>query len=162
MVIFEEQHKIQELAKLLFKAIDAQELQDPEKVLTIWIKNLNSIVLAKINNTKSSMTDMKPKDPIKLDTIELDKTYPEKNVLSKDGLYRYLCPPGEQHRDPKRQATDFIWSKNMYQLDQIVEKPSNCVLYYLQDGPDRPCVREELMRIPEDTQVPPECVSKSK
>ena len=29
-----------ELAKLLFKPMDAQELQDPEKVSTIWVKNL--------------------------------------------------------------------------------------------------------------------------
>ena len=81
-----------------------------------WQSDLNSIVLAKINNTKSSMINMKPKDPIKLDTIELDKPYPdpEENVLSKDGLCRYLCQPGEQHRDQKRRATDFIWSKNMY------------------------------------------------
>ena len=27
-----------ELAKLLFKPMDAQELQDPEKVSTIWVK----------------------------------------------------------------------------------------------------------------------------
>ena len=27
-----------ELAKLLFKSMDAQELQDPEKVSTIWVK----------------------------------------------------------------------------------------------------------------------------
>ena len=33
-----------ELAKLLFKPMDAQELQDPEKVSTIWVKNLNKIV----------------------------------------------------------------------------------------------------------------------
>ena len=31
------------LAKLLFKPIDAQEFQDPEKVLAIWVKNLNRI-----------------------------------------------------------------------------------------------------------------------
>ena len=110
------------------------------------------------------MIDMKPKNPIKLDTIELDKTYPdpEENVLSKDDLYRYLCQPREQHRNQKRRATDFIWSKNMYWLDQIVEKLNNRVLYYLQDGPDRPCVREELMRVQEHTQAPPECVSKWK
>ena len=51
--------------------MDAQELQDPEKVSTIWVKNLNSIV-NKMNNTKSSMIDMKPKDEIKLDTVKLD------------------------------------------------------------------------------------------
>ena len=32
-----------------------------------------------MNNTKSSMIDMKPKDAIKLDTVKLHKTYPEEN-----------------------------------------------------------------------------------
>ena len=43
-----------ELAKLLFKPMDAQELQDPKKSSTIWIKNLNKIV-NKMNNTVSSI-----------------------------------------------------------------------------------------------------------
>ena len=30
------------------------------------------------------------------------------------------------------------------------------MLYYLQDGPDRAFVREELMYVSEDTQVPPD------
>ena len=62
-----------ELAKLLFKPMDAHELQDPEKVSTIWVKNLNKAV-KKMNNTISSMIGMKPKNAIKLDTIPLDKT----------------------------------------------------------------------------------------
>ena len=66
-----------ELAKLLFKPMDAQELQDPEKVSTIWVKNLKNIV-NKMNNTESSMTGMKPKDAIKLDAVPLNKTYPKK------------------------------------------------------------------------------------
>ena len=52
--------------------MDAQELQDPEKVSAIWVKNLNKIV-NKMNNTVSSMIGMKPKDAIKLDTVRLDK-----------------------------------------------------------------------------------------
>ena len=52
-----------ELAKLLFKPMDAQELQDPEKVSTIWVKNLNNIV-NKVNNTKSLMIDMESKEAI--------------------------------------------------------------------------------------------------
>ena len=32
------------MAKLLFKPMDAQEIQEPEKVSTIWVKNLNKIV----------------------------------------------------------------------------------------------------------------------
>ena len=105
-----------ELAKLLFKPMDAQELQDPEKVSTIWVKNLNKIV-NKMNNTVSSMIGMKPKDAIKLGTILLDNTYPEETILPKDRLYRYLYQPGEQHGDQKRCATDLTWGKNMYQLD---------------------------------------------
>ena len=115
-----------------------------------------------MNNTKSSMIDMKPKDAIKLDTVPLDKTYPEETVLPEDGLYRYLYQPGEQHGDQKRRATDLIWSENTYRLDRIVQEPGNRVLYYLQDGPNRAFVREELMHISEDTQVPPDWVSEWK
>ena len=141
--------------------MDAQELRDTENVSTIWVKNLSKI-LNKMNNTKPLMIDMKPKDAIKLDTVPLDKTYPEEMILPESGLYRYLHQPGAQHRDKKRQATDFIWSKNLYRLDQIVQEPGNRVLYYLQDGPDRAFVHEELMHISEDTQVPPDWVSERK
>ena len=78
-----------ELAKLLFKPMDAQELQGPEKVFMIWVKNLNKI-RNKMNNTVSSMIGMKPKDSIKPDTVLLDKTYPEETIPPEDGLYRYL------------------------------------------------------------------------
>ena len=57
--------------------MDAQELQDPEKVSTIWIKNLNKIV-SRMNNTVSSMIGMKPKDTVKLDTVPRDKKYQKK------------------------------------------------------------------------------------
>ena len=43
-----------------------------------------------------------------------------------------------------------------------MQDPGNCVLYYLQDGPDRAFVREELMHVSEDTQVPPDWVSEWK
>ena len=78
--------------------MDAQELQDPEKVSTIWVKNLNKTV-NQMNNTLSSMIDMKPKDTIKLDTVPLDKTYPDETEIPEDGLYRYLDQLGEQHGD---------------------------------------------------------------
>ena len=66
--------------------MDAQELQDPEKVSTIWVKNLNKIV-NKMNLTVSSMTDMKPMDVIKLDTIRLQKKYSEETTLPEDGQH---------------------------------------------------------------------------
>ena len=43
-----------------------------------------------MNNTKSSMIGMKPKDAIKLGTVPLDKKYLEETVLPEGGLYRYL------------------------------------------------------------------------
>ena len=89
-----------DFAKLLFKPMDAQELQGPEKVSTIWVKNLNKIV-NKMNNTESPMIGIKPKDAMKLDTVPLDKTYPEETVLPEDGLYRNLYQNGEQHGDQK-------------------------------------------------------------
>ena len=64
------------LAELLFKPMDAQDLQGPEKLSTIWIKNLNKIV-NKMNNTVSPMIGMKPKDAIKLDAVPPYQTYPE-------------------------------------------------------------------------------------
>ena len=59
-----------ELAKVLFKLMDAQELQDPEKVSRIWVKYLNK-TMNKMNNTVSLMIGMKLKDAIKLATIPL-------------------------------------------------------------------------------------------
>ena len=105
---------------------------------------------------------IKPKVAIKLDTVPLDKTHPEETVLPEDGLHRYLYQPGKQQGDQKRRATDLIWSKNTYRIDRIVQKPGNCVLYYLQCSPDRAFVREELMHISEDTQVPPDWLSEWK
>ena len=74
-----------------------------------------------MNNTESSMIGMNPKDTIKLGIVPLNKTYPEETVLPKNGLYRYLYQPGEQHRHQKRWATYLIWSKNMYRLDPNVQ-----------------------------------------
>ena len=53
--------------------MNAPELQDPEKVSAICAKNRNSIV-NKMNNTKPLMIDMKPKETIKVDILELDKS----------------------------------------------------------------------------------------
>ena len=48
--------------------------------------------------------------------------------------------------------------KASYRLREITESPDNRVMYYLVDGPERAFVSEELMLIPEDTELPPEYV----
>ena len=69
-------------------------------------------------------------------------------------MYRYLLQPGEEHNDQCRRATDRIWSKGTYRLREIAENPGNRVMYYLLDGSERTLVSEELMLIPEDTELP--------
>ena len=97
---------------------------------------------------------------VKLDCVERKvKPYPEEQVLPEDGLYWYLYQPGELEGGQTRRATDMIWSWNTFRLDKSVEDSGQRVLYYLSDGaPKRAFVREELMMIPEDTEVPPDWV----
>ena len=125
-----------ELAKQVFMHMDTQELNDSEKVSAIWFEN-HKIIVKKMNSIKPSMVDMKPKNAIKLDIVELDKfeTYPEENILPKDGLCRYLYWSGEQHTY-ERCSIDFMWSENIYRLYRIVEDLGNCFLYYLQRESD--------------------------
>ena len=126
------------LAERLFKVQDAQELNDPEKVSSRWVKHLYGLV-DELNDMETEMTEMKPKDAIKLKEVPLfaQESYPPKEVLLEDGLYRYLLQPGEEHDDQWRRATGRIWSKGTYRLKEIIENPGNCLMYYLLDGPER-------------------------
>ena len=104
------------------------------------------------------MTGMKPKDAIKLNEVPLvaRESYPPEEVLPEDGLYRYLLQPDEEHDDQRCRATDRIWSKGTYRLREIIGNPGNHVIYHLKDGPERAFESEELMLIPEDTELPPD------
>ena len=156
------------LADRLFKVHNAQEFNDPEKVPATWVKHLYGLA-DELNDTETEMIGMKPKDAIGLDEVPLvnRETYPPEEVLPEEGLYRCLLQLGEEHDDQRRRATDRIWSKGTYRLREIVENPGNRVMYYLtgpegnphsEDGPDRAFVSEELMLIPEDTELPPDYV----
>jgi len=48
-----------------------------------------------------------------------------------------------------------IWYLKVYTLERLVTKPGAPALYYLYDGPKRRFVREELLVLPPNTQVPP-------
>ena len=146
------------VAERLYKIQDAQELNNPKKDSKIWVKHLQNII-KKMNSEITAMIKMKPKDAIKLDHVELKvKEIQEKDVLPEDGLYRYLYQPGELEGGQQRRATDMIWSWNTFRLDKIIQDKGKRVLYYLRDGPKRSFVREELMLIPEETQLPPDYV----
>ena len=158
-------------AERLFKVQDAQELNDPEHVSATWVKHLYGLV-DQLNDMETEMIGMKPKDAIVLDQVPLVKreAYPPEDTLPDDGLYRYLLQPGKEHNDHWCRETDRIWSNGTYRLREIVENPGNHVMYYLTDGSTGPgtphskmglielFVSEELMLIPEDTELPPDYV----
>ena len=146
------------LGERLFKAQDAQELQNPTKDSKIWVKYLQKAV-TRLNNEKTQMLGMTPAKAVKLDKVELKiKPYPKEEVAPEDGLYRYLYQPGELEGGQQRRATDMIYSWNTFRIDRIVENPGQRVLYYLAEGPKRAFVCEELMQIPEGTELPPDYV----
>ena len=60
---------------------------------------------------------------------------------------RYLYQPGELEGGTKRTI--------QYQVVKNMTKPNEPVVYYLSEGPKRGFVREELLVVPPNTQLPP-------
>ena len=110
------------LAERLFKVQGAQELNDPEKVSSRWVKHLYGLV-DKLKDMETEMIGMKPKEAIVLDQVPLVKqeSYPPEDTLPEDGLYQYLLQPSEEHDDQRHRATDRMWFKKTYRLREIVE-----------------------------------------
>jgi len=128
------------LAERLFGHQYAVEMLLPEgQRSTAWVKRLPDVVKA-LNNEVTQLTGKKP-------GVDEKKLPP--NVKT-----RYLYQPGELEGGTKR-ATDPIWSLKVYTLEKAVDKPGEPVLYYLHDGPKRGFVREELLIVPPNTQLPP-------
>ena len=119
------------LVEQLFKVQDTQELNDPEKVSSTWVKHLYLV-----------------------------ENYPQEDALPEDGLYRYLLQPSKEHDDQCKRAMDRILPEKTYRSREIVEDSGNQVTYYLKDGPGRAFVKEELMLVPKDTELPPDYVQK--
>ena len=139
------------LAERLFGHQYAVEMLLPEgKWSTEWVKRLPDVVGA-LNNEVTSLIGKKPAVAIK-----------EKAVYSKPSTkynrplinVRYLYQPGELEGGAKR-ATDPIWSLKVYQVVENRTKPDQPIVYYLSDGPKRGFVREELLVVPPNTQLPP-------
>ena len=76
------------LAERLFKVQDAQELNDPEKVSSRWVKHLYGLV-DKLNDKETEMIGMKPKDTIKLKEGPL--VTQERVILQKRYFLRMDC-----------------------------------------------------------------------
>ena len=127
---------------------------------TEWVKRLPSVVSA-LNNQVTRLIGMKPSVAIKEKVVisEPSTKYlrpvgENEKKLPSIVLVRYLYEPGELEGGTKR-ATDPIWSLKVYNIERSFTKPNQPVLYYLSDGPKRGFVREELLVVPPDTELPP-------
>lgn len=110
-----------------------------------WVKRLPRVINA-LNNEKTRLIGRKPIDAIKHKNVKRIAPYcnSEKDILSNDALVRYLYSPGELEGGTVRRATDPIWSLTVHRIASILKKPNQPVLYYLEEGPKRSFVREEL------------------
>ena len=127
---------------------------------TEWVKRLPAVVSA-LNNKETRLTGKKPAKAIKEKSVSSKPSTPysrpvgvnERKLPPRVNL-RYLYQPGELEGGGRR-ATDPIWSLKVYNIERIVTKPKEPVVYYLYDGPKRGFVREELVVVLPDTQLPP-------
>ena len=108
------------------------------------------------------MTGKKPQDVMELKEVPLlnQENYPPEDALPEDRFYHYLLQPGEEHDDWCKRATNRIWSKKTYRLSKVVSSISNQAMYYSADGPERAFIKDELMLILEDIELPPDFVQK--
>ena len=121
------------------------------KKSTEWVAQQFAVIAA-LNNEVTRLTDKKPADAIKAARVPQKPSSvgsSEQKIPSSVGVC-YLYQPGELEGG-RRRATDPVWSLGVYRRGRSVTKPREPVLYYLQDGPARGFVREELLVIPRDS-----------
>ena len=156
------------LSERLFGHQYAQEMRLPVGGRsTEWVRRLPTVVSA-LNGEVTWLTGKRPSEAIKAKSVsgEPSSTVPGRPVgLQEEKLpsgvgVRFLYQPGELEGG-RRRATDPVWSLQVYRLGRTVTKPGEPVLYYLDSagqGPSRRFVREELLVVPPDTQLPPDGV----
>jgi len=95
---------------------------------------------------KTRLIARKPSEAInssRVERVDLQKRKHEV-ILPHDVLVRYLYAPGDLEGGKIRHATDPIWSLSVHQINSSVRAPNQPVIYYLDDGPKRAFVKEEL------------------
>ena len=113
-------------------------------------------MVSALNNEKTRLIGMKPIDAIKHILVEQGFSQPikeyEEKLLDVGTKVRYLYEPGElegyQYKGERRkQSTDPIWSVDVYKIkDRYVQKHQQA-LHYLDAGPKRSFLFEELQPI---------------
>ena len=161
------EHWNRTLAERLFGHQYTQEMRLPSgQRSTEWVARLPSVVAA-LNGEVTRLTGKKPSDAIKAKTVaqKPSSVVPDRPVGLKEQRLpsgvgvRYLYQPAEL-KGGRRRAADPVWSLEVCRLGRSVTKPDEPVLYYLQDDPPRGFVKEELLVVPPDTQLPQDGVLK--
>ena len=124
-----------------------------------WVARLPDVINS-LNKESTRLTGKTPLEAIKLPEVKhlsSSKSRPE-SLLPRGIKVRYLYQPGELEGGERRRATDPIWSLDLYEIRQVMGKDP--IVYYLHDAtnsrtPKRGFVREELLVVPDDTQLPP-------
>jgi len=157
------------LAERLFGHQYAQEMRLPSgERSTEWVARLPAVVAA-LNGEVTRLTGKRPSEAFKLKfmTQKPSSVVPDRPVglreqkLPAEVGVRYLYQPGELEGG-RRRATDPVWSLKVHGLGRSLTKPDEPVLYYLDDGPRRGFVREELLVVPPNTQLPPDGILRRK
>ena len=143
------------LADRLFSYQYHKELEDPSKCNREWVSRLQNVVSA-LNNEKTRLIGMKPIDAIKETLVRQGFSQPIKNyeekLLDVGTKVIYLYEPGELEGQiykgqRVKRSIDPIWSVDVYRIkDRYVQKQQP-TLYYLDRGPKRSFVFEELQPI---------------
>ena len=151
------------LSERLFSFQYAQEMVR-EKRSREWVKRL-PLVLKAMNSEPTRLIGKDPSSAIGLEKVGVKGEGYKRPVgldevrLPPGVLIRYLYAPGEGEGGERRRATDPIWSLGVWELSRSVVSSDQPVLYYLSEGaPKRGFVREELLVVPSDTELPPKGV----
>ena len=161
------------LQEWAFRIQDAVEMRlPPTERCRAWIKNL-PIFLESLDNTVTRLIGMSPVKARKRRRVYAKSSKPrdvsthgvvpqamgfDEERLTHNDLVRHLLKPGELEGG-RRRATDCNWSPQIYHVKESLVQKNQPVLYRLEDEDanvtKRSFVREELMVIPHDTELPP-------
>ena len=143
------------LADRLFTCQYHKEFEDLSKSNREWVSRLQNVVSA-LKNEKTRLIGMKPIDAIKQTLVEQGFSQPvreyEEKLLDVGTKVRHLYQAGELEGyqyigERRKRSTDPTWSVDVYKMkDRYVQKHQP-TLYYLDSGPNRYFVFEELQPI---------------
>ncbi|GBC14065.2 hypothetical protein RIR_jg27191.t1 [Rhizophagus irregularis DAOM 181602=DAOM 197198] len=124
--------------------------QDASDLLTLVTQQLGISPAVAIKKSRVSSRSSYPRDgPV---GIEEEKLPPDISV-------RYLLEPNDLEGG-RRRAGDMNWSPKIYHIHMSLTQKNQPVLYWLIDDDgkesERSFVREELLVIPDDTELPPQ------